>query len=325
MTTRSFQAFCVLVGASVLFPGFAQAVDRVEGLEIELNAGSRVDQLDWNIARDPSPNILSELTWSDLEIYEVSAGARVVMVNDRFPFATTLKAFGSYGEIQSGDNQDSDYGTNDRGDEWSRSNNGADRGEVSDFSLAWGLVFNTKGGRFTLSPLVGVSLHQQNLTIRDGFQTISEDNPFSSNSADNPPPVGPFSDLDSTYDAEWRSAWVGCDLGYQLTSRLELHGSVEYHPKARYEAEANWNLRADYAHPRSFAHDSDSADGFAGKFGGTFELRKVLINLDLKYQKWQADDGVDITYYWDGTTAATKLNEVNWESTSVSAGVTLRF
>ena len=46
--------------------------------QLSLSAGYRVDALDWNIAADffgTTPNILSELTWDDLQIFEVGAEA----------------------------------------------------------------------------------------------------------------------------------------------------------------------------------------------------------------------------------------------------------
>jgi hypothetical protein len=232
---------------------------------------------------------------------------------------------GSYGEILNGRNYDSDYELDNRTNEWSRSSNKADNGEVWDFTAGAGPVFRSRDRKIVVFTLVGYSFHAQNLTIHDGYQTISKDNPFtSSHPGNSTPPVGPISGLNSTYDTEWRSGWVGVDLEFQSTPKIQLHASVELHA-GEFMAEANWNLRSDLNHPKSFAHDSDEATGIVTGVGTTFSLGRMLLNLNLNYQKWQAQDGVDRTYYSDGTSSVIRLNEVNWESLSVSAGLVGRF
>jgi hypothetical protein len=305
----------------------ARAADRLEKIDLELNLGSRVDQFDWNIAGNSAganPNILSELTWEDLEILEINSQARIVMFNNRLPFGGMARASLNYGEIQDGAVQDSDYQYDGRTNEWSRSNSQADQGEVWDFTAGAGLVFRTRDHRFTLAPLFGYSHHVQNLTIHDGYQVISRDNPFSSDPAEDPQPVGPIVGLDSSYEARWRSGWAGLDLNFQPGPKFELHGSVELHA-AEYKAEANWNLRDDLAHPRSFAQDSDEAAGVVTTFGTRFGAGIMRFNLDLRYQIWRAEDGVDKVYFADGSTSITRVNEINWESFSVSAGLTASF
>ncbi len=302
------------------------AADRLDRIDLELfNFGSRVDQFDWNIAGlDNSPDILSELSWEDLEITEITAKGKIIMLNNRVPFGGTIRVSVSYGDIQAGTNQDSDFGLDDRTNEWSRSNNQADKGEVLDFTLGGGLVFQTPNRKLMISPMIGGSYHGQDLTIHDGYQTISQDNPFSPDPADNPPPVGPIAGLNSTYDAEWRSGWVGVDLEFQPSPSFALLGSLELH-SAEFDAVADWNLRSDFNHPKSFTHHANEAAGVVAGFGTRFGAGNLLLNLDLRFQKWRAEDGIDKTYFSDGSIGLTRVNEVNWESFSVSAGLTIRF
>ncbi|MCA1764738.1 MAG: hypothetical protein LC633_00530 [Desulfobulbaceae bacterium] len=305
----------------------AAARDRLAKFDLEVNAGRRVDQLDWNIAGNingTDPNILSELSWDELEIIEVNTKGRVLMVNDRARFGGTARVRFNYGEIQSGENQDSDYQFDNRVNEWSRSNNQADDGSVYDFTTGIGLVFLSANGRVMVSPLVGYSYHTQDLTIHDGRQTLSLDNPFSTDPAEDPPPVGPIAGLDSTYETAWNSGWVGVDLEIRPTGNLLLRGFIELHA-GEYRAEANWNLRSDLAHPTSFVHDSNDASGFVTGFGTRFGGGHLLINLDMLYQKWQAEEGIDTINFANGSTGVTRLNEVNWESFSVTAGLTVSF
>jgi hypothetical protein len=89
----------------------------------ELNNSYRVDHLDWNIAGNSAgsnPNVLSELTWEELEIYQITGGVRL-SINDGFYVRGSL----GYGWILSGANQDSDFLGDDRTQEYSRTNNSA--------------------------------------------------------------------------------------------------------------------------------------------------------------------------------------------------------
>ena len=97
----------------------------------DFSAAYRVDSLDWNIASDPSgtltPNILSELTWSDLKIIDL----KVEFVN-RGGDNSYARGYFAYGIIMEGDNQDSDYNGDNRTLEFSRSNNSSDGRKVID-------------------------------------------------------------------------------------------------------------------------------------------------------------------------------------------------
>jgi opacity protein-like surface antigen len=49
------------------------------------------------------------------------------------------------------------------------------------------------------------------------------------------------------------------------------------------------------------------------------------LDLSYTYQDWQAEDGVDRTFFANGSVTEQKLNEVNWKSTAVTAGVSYKF
>ncbi len=283
--------------------------------EFTLSAGYRVDDLDWNIAGDingNNPNVLSELTWDDVEIYQLKFQGSVV-----WPNIIAFRGYASYGWIFDGDNQDSDYLGDNRTFEFSRSNNSTDDDDVLDASLAIGYPFRFGQAVIgTLTPLLGYSYHEQNLKITDGNQTI--------------PNTGPFPGLDSSYDTEWYGPWIGFDLRFKakeittFAHRFETYFTYEYH-WADYNAKANWNLRDDFAHPKSFEHD---ADGNGWKIGAGFNLwfhRNWALNFNYDYQDWSTDSGNDKVFFADGSTAKTKLNEVNWTSYALSLGVSLRF
>lgn len=321
--------FLAGVASIVLLPARATARDVLERFDLEVTGGKRVDQLDWNIAgnfdgNNYIPNILSELTWKDLESDQVSARAKMIMVNERFPFVGMFRAEGSYGEINSGTNQDSDFNGDYRTREYSRSNNQADQGDVWDASLGGGVVFFNHSRTFSVAPMVGFSTHRQNLSMHDGYQTISD--PAKAPFKLHPylQPLGPIVGLDATYETEWRSGWFGIDMDYNPSLFFDLHATAEFHA-GDYEAEADWNLRDDMEHPRSFRHTSDKAVGVVARVGMRAGLPNVFLTVDYQYQKWRADEGQDRTYNSNGTIGYNRLNEVNWEASSINGGVTVRF
>ena len=275
-----------------------------------VGVGYRADKLDWNIAGDLSganPNVLSELTWSGLGAYMLDLDARF-LVYDRFYFR------GRYGTgaIVKGRNQDSDYLGDDRSQEFSRTNNDADAGRITQYSLAAGYQLSPNGGRTKIIPQVGYAQLDQDLRMRNGFQTLDPLGLFGG--------VGPFSGLDSKYDAEWKGPFVGVELEHQADPRLTLYGSAQYH-QVDYRGTGDFNLRQDLAHPVSFLHEAD-ASGVTLSLGGRYALTERLrLNGRFDYQRWRADPGLDHTFFADGSTASTRLNEVNSDSRGVFLGV----
>jgi hypothetical protein len=287
---------------------------RVE-TELIVSAGYRRDDLDWNIAGDAggnNPNVLSELTWDDVASYQVKFQGSLAIPN-----MIALRGVADYGWIFSGENRDSDYAGNNRTYEFSRSNNSSDDGNLWDASLAVGYPFRTDRTVIaTFTPLVGYSYHEQNLTMTDGYQTI--------------PPTGSFAGLDSSYETEWQGPWIGIDVHLRagktgdFAERFQAYFSYEYH-WAEYHAEADWNLRDNFQHPKSFEHDADGS-GWIIRTGFNFSLqRHIALNFNLDYQNWSAEDGTDKVFFADGTTAKTRLNEVNWTTFAAGLGLAMQF
>jgi hypothetical protein len=301
----------VMIGA-LCFAGTSKAAD-IDTL-LEMNTGYRVDDLDWNIAGNldgTNPNVFSELTWSDLEIFQVKAGMRAAINK-----AIYVRGSFAYGWIFDGENRDSDYQGNNRTQEYSRSVNKADDGDVWDATLGLGYQFNLLSDRLRLIPLGGYAYSEQNLRLTDGVQTLSL-----------PPatqPLGPIDNLDSTYETQWMGPWLGLDVWYQASEKFMLFGSFEYH-WADYEAEADWNLRPDLARPKSFEHDADGS-GIVITVSGEYMLEGPWsLSFTANYQDWSTDPGTDRLYLADGTISDTRLNEVNWESYAILVGITYRF
>lgn len=293
-------------------PGFAAATVRND-LAFGLN--NRTDQLDWNIAGDlngQNPNILSELTWSDLEIQQLTFDLRseLIGLEGGARGNPALRFSLGYGSIYSGRNQDSDYLTDNRTNEFSRSSNRSDDGDVLDVTLGVGGVFRFAGERYSVTPLIGYGFYRQSLTMTDGYQVI--------------PATGPFSGLNSSYDATWRGPWIGFDAKAQVWERLAFTAGAELH-KVTFVSKADWNLRSDFAHPTSFRQTANGY-GLVGRFGIEYLLApNLLLMLKGEASSFQASNGTDTVYFSDGTIGMTRLNRVNWTSSTLSTGLQFRF
>ncbi len=321
--------FSVVTGAG---PAFG-AGPRILQLDYTLGSGYRVDDLDWNIAGFLTPadfvDVLSELSWNDLEIFQLKGEVKTAFGRPDQPLAIYLRGALDYGWILDGENQDSDFAGNNRTEEFSRSNNNADDGDVFDASFGGGWRVQSPDKKWTVAPLVGFSYHEQNLTLTEGVQTVSVPVVIG-DSILVPPAPGPFPGLDSSYEAKWYGPWLGVDLSWQPLERFTLVGSFEYHFWVQYEAVARWNLRTQgqlaLDQPRSFEHEADDGEGITLSLAGIYDLNsRFSVHLDLTYLDWQAEDGVDRVFFANGTLGETLLNEVNWESGSVMVGLSYRF
>lgn len=292
--------------------------------ESYITMGYRRDDFDWSIAGpDGTPNILSELTWKDIEIATISAGTTLLFESNWLININLL-----FGSIYNGKNQDSDYLGDNRTFEFSRSNNNGDEGSVLDISASagynWIVSFNKKltYPYIELRPQAGLSYYSQNLQMTDGNQTISIPIPELGITL---PSTGPFTGLNSSYDATWFGPWVGLKSRLNFTESFSLSASLEYH-YAKYDSTANWNLRSSYEHPKSFTQKAVGY-GVIGNVEGEYQLNTQLaFILSIKYQDWQAHkQGVDTTFLADGTTLSTKYNGVNWYSLGANVGLVYNF
>jgi len=287
--------------------------------EVYFKTGYRHDDLHWSIAAvSGTPNIVSELTWQDIEIATISSGA-TVHIQDNWLVNFDIV----YGHVFDGKNQDSDYYGNNRTLEFSRSNNGADEGDVLDLSAAvgyrWKVPFNQHSPfpQIDLIPQVGLSYYSQNLKMVDGRQTLS-DYGFGM-------PLGRFPNLNTTYDATWFGPWLGLKSQFIFNHDFKLGVSFEYH-HAFYDATANWNLRSDFAHPESYIQEAEGY-GLVSNIEGQLQLdTNLALNVTLNYQDWQAvRQGVNQFFFADGSTVKSKYNGVNWRSFSANLGLIYEF
>ena len=322
--------FSKIVGetdSTVAISGTQQPVkDNGGGPELDVSVGYRKDELSWSIASVYGvPNIISELTWNDLEAIELSSSLRWTAEN-----GLHLRAGFSYGWVYSGDVQDSDYWGNNRTMEFSRSYSKGDDSKLYDGHLGIGYRFDVPLGSsvssLSLIPIVGYAWHVQDLKMTNGVQAVSDYHRLSElRIGSSPPPVGyQMPDLDSSYKTDWQGVWLGLDLDWTVNEKHSFAASFEYHIMD-YEAEANWNLRHDLAHPVSFEHE---ADGDGVVFSLDYKYRssqEYSFSIGVNYMDFETDSGTARFHSAGGATTSTKLNEVEWESYAVHADFEYRF
>ncbi len=278
----------------------------------DVSAGDRKDEVNFNFANDTNtPNILSELKWTDLRTYEVRLNGKSDINNKSF-----VEGSLGYGWIHSGHNQDSDYAGDNRTGMSSRSENNAGNGHVVDGSIGYGYYIN-KQKKSKTALVAGYSVNKQSLTLTDGNQTFSDFvNQFQ--------PIGPFSGLNSTFDTRWKGPYIGLTFEKQASAKLNLFSRFEYH-FTNYYAEGNWNLSSAYAHPKSI---EQSASGYGTIFsvGSEYQMNKEwALKAKMNFSHFKTKAGVHRAFAADGNTYETRLNEANWGSRSFNLNVTKKF
>jgi hypothetical protein len=135
----------------------------------------------------------------------------------------------------------------------------------------------------------------------------------------------PINSLNSTYESKWYGPFAGIDLVLLPSPNFSLLGSVQYH-WADYEGKADWNLRSDLAHPVSFRHEADDADGVFTSIKGRYLFSNgLMLDLAFDYISLKAKDGTDQTILADGSSFFVKLNEANWQSSAITLGFSYSF
>lgn len=279
---------------------------------LDMSVGVRIDEMKWSIAGDVmggNPNVLSELTWTD--VTSKTAKTELTFVADNgFYFSGML----TFADITDGNMQDSDYMGNNRTVEFSRSSSTTSGDDLLDVSVAIGYQIHIWDEQTILTPMIGLSRHEQNFRMTNGVQEINLRSDF----------TGPFAGLNSSYQAVWEGVWIGLDISHRVGKRLSLFGDVEYH-RVDYTAEADWNLRSDFAHPVSFRHTANG-DGFVFKLGGRYHFTKQFaLDLHTTWQFWETDVGIDQTFFSNETTGVTRFNGAEWNSAAIMIGIRYTF
>lgn len=278
--------------------------------------GTRSAELQWSIGLfglEPAItdiNILSELTYRDLEIDE----SQFALNWDQFHGSWSglrLEMQLARGEVTAGTAQDSDYDASNRSEEFSRSLSSTKGSTTERISIGTGWELSRRD-RLSMVALVGYRHQTQALVKREGEQTVST-------SLRTPTP-GPINGLDSHYDAQWQSVWGGIDLHHTLADQQKINLRIEHH-WADYYAAAHWNLRRDLAQPTSFEHFAIGR-GLVVSASYLYPIGKHwAMEFSAQQEQWQTKSGLDRIYFSNGSVATTRFNEATWESTGYHIGI----
>lgn len=273
-----------------------------------IGTGYRQDSLNWSIAGPNNvPNVLSELKWKDLRIWQIEGYAKFVSCNHIY-----LRGKADYGRIFHGKNRDSDYEGNHRTFEFSRADCKAGKGEVFDFSGGAGYQLTYCFDTIKVAPLIGYSYHEQHLRMYEGFQSVDLIEPIF---------IGPFEGLHSNYRAKWYGPWVGVDLDYEFSCNWTLFGSLEYH-LAQFRGTGHWNLRDDFLD--DFKQTANWAHGGLISAGVCYDYCNWDFGILASYQSWKTRRGkqhftIDASDSPGSSeplpvVVGTRLNGVHWHS-----------
>lgn len=282
------------------FPGATQPVEFAFGG----GYGTRSGDLKWNInGGTGGPNILSELSYQGLEFTEYRTYASLNFNTGALKNWRVETSFSS-GEASRGEVFDSDYDSDNRQDEYSRSVSSAVGSETTNFEASAGYRFHPSHG-ITLTPKLGFAYNTQFLKMTDGEQLLY--------TRSGGVRLGDFdNELNSHYTTRWMGGFAGLTAGIETESHA-LNVGYKLH-MAQYQAEANWNLREDFQHPKSFEH---TAFGMANVLELNYQWRwndNWSANARAFREAWSTEPGDDTVYLSDGTRAGSQLNEVKWDS-----------
>lgn len=285
--------------------------------QVGLALGLRQDNLNWSIGiPDTGPNVLSELDWQRVRLTTLTATLEQPIVQKLW-----LKGWLGAGKIWQGDNRDSDWLENDRNNEFSRSYQSTPGHSAFDagLELSWRLPLGAAHDSY-LAPQIGYAWSNLFLRMQDGVRVIAPVFDANGDLQGGTPVNEPIPGLDSTYDANWAGPYLGLSGHWRLSQAISLNGSVQRH-YSRYRGEGDWNLRTDFSHPVSFKHWGDGSGWSAGLELAWQRDARLSYALRLDARRFSLKNGVDETYFSDGSQSRIRLNEVEWDSATLFLGL----
>jgi hypothetical protein len=296
---------------------------------VELAIGYSSDDVNFDIASDPTgeltPNVLSELNWYDMGVTSLRGDLQ-------WPIGKGLRVRGmfEYGIILDGEALDTDYLGDNRTDVWFKSTasvSGNTRYQAElEFGWEFRFAFAVKGWRIgesdrrraivsevSLTPSIGYQIAGHEINFEDGVEVV--------------PPSGPFGGLDSYYEPEWQGPTSALDLRMRVGKRWMLSTRYTYSDWLDFTADGTWNLRDDWQQNPSFTQTADgSGESVRVRLEYLIGRRKeksvYLSYIDTDYS---TDAGRDTTYFADGGSIVTRLNEATWSSQGFELGFRMRF
>lgn len=310
----------LLVSTVLLALSFSAKANNTEnyGINITPFTSYRYDVYQWSVSIPKGDSVrdtmASELTWRN-HIWETGIRINTPTEDKKINILGQLK----YGVIlNNSKTQDSDW--DDRG-EFSRTL-AKIKGNSMDFSGALG--YSQLFSKTLFTYYIGMDYTKYNLKGYGLYGKVAR-KPFSNdlNHAELGQTHHP-SVLTNKYSFDNYAPWLGLSLNYQISDNLSIVPFIKAYGFYLH-GEADWVLRDDLKHDPSFI---DKAIGYGAsidtevlyKYSDSLDFRANLGIKGLKMLK-----GNKKTFAVDGETDKTKLKDLTFISSSVSAGIKYRF
>jgi hypothetical protein len=305
LRSGTFMLLMLLISSAVRMQ--AQDSLKVEPLKekrftLLVSVGQTREDLTWSIAGNiegTSPNIYSELIWTDLQGTPFKFDAKW-----NFWKSFLLRTRLAHLNITSGKVRDTDYEGDNRTLPVFDVTVKSDIGSITSFTGEAGYRI-LKGKTFQLNAYAGYTSTRQHLFLVD--------------------PDGQFDKrLRSTYDPEWYGAVASLEANIFLSKVISVSPQFSYH-QITFRSTANWNLIESFRHPVSFEHRAKGF-GIEGAVQVQFHINdEVGFFFDGNYSEWQTGKGTDILYLADGTIQHTQLNGVVRKAVGFGIGMIVNF
>lgn len=290
----------ILSGAFALFYQASVSQEINSNLNLKPYLGYHYSDFDWSIAGNSagnSPNILSELIWTNLQGPSVGLD-----ISYRISKRLSCIISSQYTTITKGRVEDSDYADDDRENVFYYDVFNADKGYLYDLSseISYRLA---EFRQLSLHPMLGISYKQQTFFLLEREINLES--------------VG----LNSNYKVKNVGINFGANIiltkrGFQLGLKI-LAGFYQY------SAKANWNLIPEFAKPVSFVHDANSTS-LSGDLNLSIPLNNRLwLEFDVKLKQTKTHSGNDTAYFINQSSERTKFNGANFMQHGASIGFSL--
>lgn len=165
--------------------------------------------------------------------------------------------------------------------------------------------------------LLGYQSYEENLRDRNGVQTIIDEERVSE----------PIPGLDATFDFRWEAARLGVGGSFDLTRTLALRAQAAALVGVSYEGEGYWNLREDFrAAPPNFVQEGDDGTGADLRLSLAWRpFEHLLLEAGVWHMRWRVEEGIDRTFFSDGTYADSILVTAESERTGGFLSAALAF
>lgn len=269
--------------------------------QFSLSTGIAIDITDfnWSIAGNlegKSPNILSELHFSDITSYGVYFQGTYKPIKN---FETAL--YIQHNRVASGNGIDSDYENDNRTGVTYQELFSSNKGDLKIFNVD-GQYLLYEGSAFNFS--TGISFG----SIIQNFYVLNQH----------------YDNLNSRYKGMWKTANIAIAARYQFFKKMSLTGFLSY-GVVSYKAQADWNLIEIFEHPVSF---KQKANGYEtqGRVKMEYTINPLItFNLTGKVGSIRIANGIDKSFLTNNTEISTKFNGANKFYSGFTLGLNFSF